>query len=192
MKMPTLTGFDQPPFLIPQEGGTQFQVWEECVYTARKGDSWMIPAGFRTDFATIPAAVSWAIAKLGAWTLAAIVHDLLCEGINAWHAYCTALRTRRGGPLPLRVPAPTANSVDADAIFYRIARDHGVDPITASLLWTGVRWGALFNKARRSGFMQTFWPWLGLSLAFAPILAPATILAVVGRSALWVVRQAIR
>lgn len=168
---PHLKGFDYPPFLIPQENGTEFELWEEVTYTASQGDSWVIPEGFRTDFASIPAVVSWAVPKLGAYTLAAIVHDLLCEGVNR--------RYKRWD-----LDAPTANAVDTDAIFHRIARDHGTDPVTAKLLWVGVRWGALFNPARREGWLSTALPVLGWSLVFAPVLVPATVLALVGRGIL--------
>jgi hypothetical protein len=201
-----LPGFDYPPFLIPQPDGTTFALWEEVTYTGTQGDSWVLPEGFRTDFATIPSIVSWAVAKLGAYTLAAIIHDLLCEGLNRWWR---ALQAFAAGEAFLendldtswivladgtRVDPPTANAVDADAIFYKIARDHGTDPVTAALLYTGVRWGALANPARRDGFMRrdVFWKWLGLSLAFAPVLLPATVLAVVGRGVLRAVRWMLR
>ncbi len=78
-------GFDGPVNVTLDVGGASVSMAEERTYTAKQGDSWVIPKGFRTDFATIPTVLSWAIAKLGLWTLAAIVHDLLCEGLNDWH-----------------------------------------------------------------------------------------------------------
>jgi hypothetical protein len=197
-----IPGFDYPPFLIPQADGTTFTLWEEVVYTARQGDSWEIPEGFSTDFATIPAAVSWAVPKLGAYTLAAIVHDLLCEGLNAWHR-ATGHFTKeavdyysktRGGVHTEHgfINRPTANAVDTDAIFHRIARDLGTDPVTAKLLWVGVRWGALANPARRAGWLKTAPAVLGWSLLFAPVLVPATVLAVIGRGVLKLARRLTR
>lgn len=195
-----LPGFDYPPFLIPQRNGTEFALWEEVTYTGSQGDSWTIPEGFTTDFASIPAAVSWAIPKLGAYTLAAIVHDLLCTGLNDWERAIRTLprATRKyvrdwhairteGGPDGI-VFRPTASAVDTDAIFRKIARSYGVDPVTAALLWTGVRWGALANPARRAGWLKTAPAVLGYSLLFAPVLVPATVLALVGRGVLRVAR----
>jgi hypothetical protein len=186
---PHLKGFDYPPFLIPQENGTEFELWEEVTYTASQGDSWTIPEGFRTDFASIPAAVSWAVPKLGAYTLAAIVHDLLCEGLNDWYR---SGRFTASFPAHRRATPPTASAVDTDAIFHRIARDHGTDPVTARLLWVGVRWGALFNPARRAGWLKTAPAVLGWSLLFAPVLVPATVIAGVGRVVLGAVRRLFR
>jgi hypothetical protein len=194
-----LPGFDYPPFLIPQADGTTFALWEEVVYTGSQGDSWVIPEGFKTDFATIPAAVSWAIPKMGAYTLAAIVHDLLCEGLNDWHRLVTKVgvgeecwpdgQVRYLSGHGDVVTPPAANAVDTDAIFRKIARDYGVDPVTAALLWVGVRWGALANPARREGWLRTAPAVLGLSLLFAPVLLPATVLAVGGRLALRAARR---
>lgn len=200
--LPSLPGFDYPPFLIPQANGTEFQLWEEVIYTGTQGDSWTIPEGFRTDFATIPAVVSWAIPKLGAYTLAAIVHDLLCEGLNDWHAAIEAVKDcsadlwehdGAGGVLRVFhkgrwVEQPTASAVDTDAIFRRIALDLGTDPVTAKLLWLGVRWGALANPARRAGWLKTAPAVLGWSLVYSPVLVPATVLALVGRGVLNVAR----
>lgn len=177
------TGFDRPPLLLVKPDGKSFQCWDQIVYTGSKFDSWTIPKGFTTDFATIPAAVSWAIPKLGAYTLAAIVHDLLCTGLNDWHG-----AQKLVGLLYWKNPAdyPTANAVETDAIFYKIAREVGTDPVTARLLWVGVRWGALANPARRAGWFRpgVMLPVLGWSLVFAPILVPATILALVGQGIL--------
>lgn len=187
-------GFATRPQVFVDADGKSFEMVRDNTYYAKLGDSWLIPAGFKTDFATIPAFVSWAVAKLGAYTLAAIVHDLLCEGLNSWY------RARRHGGIPTRgghpcllhqgrvVPAPTANAVDTDAIFYRIARDHGVDPVTANLLWVGVRWGALANPARREGWLKTAPAVLGLSLLYAPVLLPASIFVLAGRGVLRVAR----
>jgi hypothetical protein len=184
---PALPGFDYAPFLIPQANGTEFELWEEVTYTARLGDSWTIPEGFRTDFATIPSIVSWAIPKLGAYTLAAIVHDALCTGLNDY--YRAKQDFIRPGDRYIRiVPIPTASAIDTDAIFRRIALDMGTDRVTAQLLWVGVRWGALFNPARRPGWLKTAPKVLGWSLLFSPVLVPATVIAGVGQGLLKLTR----
>lgn len=184
----TEPGFDRPPLVLIHDDGVNFEVWDEVVYTGTHFDCWTIPAGFTTDFATIPSVVSWAVPKLGAYTLAAIVHDLLCEGLNDWEAACLAANGDR--TLALRISDfPTANAVDTDAIFYKIARDYGTDPITARLLWAGVRWGALANPARRSGWLKTAPAVLGWSLLFSPVLVPATVVVGVAQGILWSIRK---
>lgn len=194
---PVTHGFDAPVLVTLDEGGASVRLVEERVYTARQGDSWRIPAGFETDFATIPAVVAWAVPKLGIWTTAAIVHDLLCEGLNEWERAVSEFspRARR---IVRRWPAvfangrirraPVASAIDADRIFRRIARDHGADPVTAEILYVGVRWGALANPARREGWLRTAPRVLGSSLLLLPVLLPATVLAVVGRAVLHVAR----
>ncbi len=211
-----LQGFDYPPFLIPQADGVSFALWEEVCYTAKDGDSWDIPEGFRTDFATIPAIVSWAVPKLGAYTLAAIVHDLLCEGLKAWHRALRAVSKGQAAyhfapwsevshgvhtspMVGIRIDStgeivarPTADSVDADAIFRRIALDHGTNRVTARLLWLGVRYGALFSAHRRGGFLRTLLPFLGWSVVFAPVLLPASLVVGVTQLLLGLFRRLAR
>jgi hypothetical protein len=194
-------GFDGPVNVTLDVGGASVTMAEERVYTAKQGDSWRIPKGFRTDFATIPTVLSWAVAKLGLWTLAAIVHDLLCEGLNRWHE-----ATQQWPPAARRIvrdwPAltvdgqcierPTASAVDADRIFRRIARDHGADPVTAEILYVGVRLGALANPARREGWLRTAPRVIGSGLLLAIPLIPATVLAVAGRGLLALARFVVR
>ena len=47
-------GFDRPVLVTLDNGGASVRLTEDRTYTARQGDSWTIPAGFRTDFASIP------------------------------------------------------------------------------------------------------------------------------------------
>ncbi len=199
-----MSGFNAVVLLAARPDGKTFEMWDERVYTGSEGDSWTIPAGFKTDFATIPACVSWAIPKLGAYSLAAIVHDLLCVGLNDWHEALKSLADEGGyfttdsaGAKGIVangrfVPVPTADAVDTDAIFRKIVKEHGVDRVTATLLWVGVRWGALGNASRREGWLKTAPAVLGWSLLFAPVLVPATVLAVVGGGILRVVRRIFR
>ena len=192
-------GFDRKPLVLVEDDGSSFALWDDVDYVSKRGARWTIPAGFKTDFATIPAIVAWAVAKLGAYTLAAIVHDLFCVGLARWHRAIQALhpdavrhavtvtgRVRYGDEW---VDVPTASAVDADRIFYEIARDHGVDPVTARLLWVGVRWGAAFSAHRREGWLSTAPAVLFWSLVFSPVLVPACLVVGVARSVLWVARK---
>jgi hypothetical protein len=103
---------------------------DELVYQGRS-DRFVVPAGFRTDFATVPRPVTWLVPRFGAYTLAAILHDWLCsEGI-------------RSGVVTSR---------DADGIFRRVMRESGVPVLRRWLMWAGVRWGALADARRRPGW----------------------------------------
>lgn len=123
-----------------------------------KDDNWIVPAGFMTDFASVPAVVTWLIPTFGQYTLAAILHDWFCS-----------VEVRTGG----------ISARDADGVFRRIMRELGVPPVRRWLIWTGVRWGALFNPIRRPGWRYDAFPVLAISLLTAPIVVPAGILATV-------------
>ena len=86
----------------------------------------VVPAGFRTDFASVPRVVTWLVPRFGAYTLAAILHDwLVTEGLR------TGVVTSR----------------QADGIFRRVMRESGVPVLRRWLMWAGVRWGALAERA---------------------------------------------
>lgn len=122
-------------------------------YTGRS-QNFMVPAGFVTDFASVPQFLLWLIPSTGAWTLAAVLHDWMCtKGI----AY------------------GVVSSRDADGIFRRVLREHGVPFVKRWLMWTGVRWGALFNPDRRPGFLQDLPLVLLWSLVALPVVLPATV-----------------
>lgn len=112
--------------------------------------SFIVPAGFVTDFASVPRWVTWLVPTLGSYTLAAILHDWLCT---------------------VGITAGIVTSRDADGIFRRVAREEGTGPVTRWLLWTGVRWGALLSRRRRTGWWRDALPVLVLS---ALILRVAT------------------
>lgn len=186
--------FDKTPIVRCLDDGVTFQLVEDLCFTdaVTGGKSWIVPGGFRTDFASIPAIVSWAVSKLGAYTLAAIVHDLLCEGLNDYHRemrrYIAAVHGLPGSMWPPKPERPLVDAVDSDAVLYRIAREYGTDVVTASLVWVGIRWGALFNPARRKGWLRTAPAVLALSTLYAPVLLPASLLALLGRGILRVAR----
>lgn len=117
-------------------------------------DRFVVPAGFRTDFASVPRPVTWLVPRFGAYTLAAILHDwLVTEG----------LRTR------------VVNSRQADGIFRRVMRESGVPVLRRWLMWAGVRWGALANERRRSGWLISAPGVLGISLVAAPLVLPPAV-----------------
>jgi len=104
------------------------------------------PAGYRTDWATIPRWATVLVPHLGLWDEPAVIHDLGCD----------ALRERRqqlrAGHLEPRVPWLDARGVDA--LWHRCLLDVGVGPVMALLLWVAVRWGALASPWRRVGWWR--------------------------------------
>jgi hypothetical protein len=127
---------------------------DDLVYQGR-WERFVVPAGFRTDFASVPRPVVWLVPRFGAYTLAAILHDWLCsEGI-------------RSGVVTSR---------DADGIFRRVMRESGVPVLRRWLMWAGVRWGALADARRRPGWGASAPGVLAISLLAAPLVLPPAIL----------------
>jgi hypothetical protein len=117
-------------------------------------ERFVVPAGFRTDFATVPRPVVWLVPRFGAYTLAAILHDWLCsEGI-------------RSGAVTSR---------QADGIFRRVMREAGVPVLRRWLMWAGVRWGALTDERRRTGWLVSAPGVLAISVLAAPLVLPPAI-----------------
>lgn len=98
---------------IRQTGDTTFAVVAPFLYSG-KHESFTVPAGQDTDFATVPSGITWLIPRYGRWTKAAILHDYL------WR---TGVVTKR----------------DADGIFRRALRELGVPVYKRWLMWTAVR-----------------------------------------------------
>lgn len=156
---------------LETHGDTSFRLLEDVVYEGKCG-TFTVPAGFVTDFASVPAQVSWLIPSYGKYTLAAIVHDYLCVQLNDRHR---GLRESSGDDI--FVPA---SARDTDGIFRRIMRELEVPFLRRWVMWTGVRWGALANPARRKGVAKDLPLMLLWSLLSAPVVIPATIVVGLG------------
>jgi len=131
---------------------------DALVYQGRR-DRFVVPAGFRTDFASVPRVVTWLVPRFGAYTLAAILHDWLCtEGI-------------RSGAVTSR---------QADGIFRRVMRESGVPVLRRWLMWAGVRWGALTDPDRRPGWLFSAPGVLAVSLLAAPVVLPPSVVILPG------------
>lgn len=113
-----------------------------------------VPRGYITDFASVPRFAMWLVPVYGLYTKVAILHDWFCS-----YAIVAGLITAR----------------DADGIFRRVMREEGVPVLMRWIMWTGVRWGALFNPIRRAGWLcwRETPQLLGITLAGAPFVLPA-------------------
>jgi len=107
------------------------------LYVGRR-DVILIPDAFTTDLASVPRIFWSLLPPCGAYERSAVLHDFLCE----------ALAGRQSMPDPLLSPS------DVDGLFRRVMRECGVGLLTRWVMWTGVRWGALFNPHRRAGWLR--------------------------------------
>ena len=122
-------------------------------------DAWCVPAGFQTDFATVPPGLTWLVPTTGRYTPAAVVHDyLLVEAL----------------------PAGLISARDADGVFRRILRELEVPIVRRWIMWIGVRWGAAAKPARRPGWWRDAPTVITLTLVALPFLAPGLIAATLG------------
>lgn len=142
-----------PP--IRQVNDTEWELTEDLVYEGAE-DFFTVPKGFKTDGASIPAALGWLIQNFGRHAKAAFLHDMFCKALND--------------------DAPIVNSRDADGIFRRTLRELNVGFLRRWTMWCGVRWGALFNKKRRKGFGKDALRVVLVSAMVAPIIVPGIIL----------------
>jgi hypothetical protein len=150
--------FEPGSLTVRRVDATRWELVDALVYRGDR-DRFVVPAGFRTDFATVPRLVLWLVPRFGAYTLAAILHDwLVTEG--------------------LRTGAVTSR--EADGIFRRVMRESGVPVLRRWLMWTGVRWGALASERRRSGWAVSAPGVLAISLLAAPLVLPPAFLILPG------------
>lgn len=132
--------------------GESFTLTKAVTYVGKFG-RYVVPAGYVTDFASVPRLLWWFTPKSGPWNKAAIVHDwLITNGLL--------------GEIDITSPK-------VDAEFREALKVCGVGWIRRWLMWTGVRWAAVANHVRRSGWLKTLPQLLTVSaLELAPIVAP--------------------
>jgi hypothetical protein len=124
---------------------------DDLVYRGSR-ERFVVPAGFRTDFATVPRVVTWLVPRFGAYTLAAILHDWLCtDGLAV------------------------VSAREADGIFRRVMRESGVPVLRRWLMWAGVRWGALADERRRAGWWASAPGVLAITVLAAPLVVPPVV-----------------
>jgi hypothetical protein len=161
--------FDSPALTVRRVSDELWEVLEPLVYRGRR-DTFVVPAGFRTDFASVPRVVVWLIPRVGRYTLAAVLHDWLVT---------TGLATG------------AVTSRDADGLFRRVLRELGVPPVRRWLMWTGVRWGALAAPPRRPGWWLDAPRVLVLSVLAAPLVVPPALVVAAALAVYTLVESAV-
>jgi hypothetical protein len=129
---------------------TTWRLTEPLVWTGTKGDTFTVPAGFVTDFATIPRFLHWLVSPYGPYTRAAVLHDWLLVELANWSQNWAARDEPYPGN-PIGANLPPADSRDADGIFRRVMQDLGVSWAKRWTMWAAVRLAACFSSRRAYG-----------------------------------------
>jgi Protein of unknown function (DUF1353) len=146
--------FETPTVAVRSSGAERWELLEPLAYRGRR-QRFVVPAGFRTDLATVPRVLVWLVPRWGLYTQAAVLHDWLCtEGV------ATGAVTAR----------------DADGLFRRVMRESGVPVVRRWLMWSGVRWSALTDPRRRRGWVLSAPGVLAITLLAAPLVLPPVLL----------------
>ena len=111
------TAMNAPPFLFFQGDGATFALGKTFYYEIKATKKKIaVPAGFVTDFASVPALAQGLIPRLGPHSVAAIIHDYLY-----WDQSCTRL--------------------EADNIMVQIMKEYGSSWATRALVYRALRLG---------------------------------------------------
>lgn len=162
------TGFDSE-LSVRAASATTWMLTSPLIWTGTEGDTFTVPVGFVTDFATVPRFLHWLVLPYGPYVRAAVLHDWLLTELAA----SPKSHPNHGGG-SCACPEPPANSRDTDGIFRRVMQDLGVPWPKRWTMWTAVRWAALFNSRRAYGRQvgRDLPRMLGMSVLAAPVVIP--------------------
>jgi hypothetical protein len=108
--------------IVSEVDESRWQLVNDLVYRGNK-DVFTVPAGFKTDFASVPKLFWNILPPTGRYTKAAVLHDWL----YSTHA---------------------VSKEDADGIFRRVMEEEKVGTIKRNIMWLAVKWfgGSAYNK----------------------------------------------
>lgn len=118
-------GFESD-LIVRQAGDFDWVLVEPLRYRGNE-DLFEVPAGSKTDFASVPALFQWLIPRSGRYTRAAVLHDHLWK------------------------KAPEVSLADADGIFRRAMAELNVPFLRRWLMWAAVRIASLLKTWFRDG-----------------------------------------
>lgn len=138
-----------------------FRTWRltsPLIWTGTQGDTFTVPVGFETDFASSPRFLHWLISPYGAYTRAAVLHDYLYRELIEKGSHAVTGR-------------------DADGIFRRVMHDLGVPWIKRWVMWAAVRPHTIFNPRRAYGrqLLPDLPKVIGIWLLAAPFVLPGVV-----------------
>ena len=159
---------------LPDADGSRWRLVEPLAYQGRD-ETFTVAAGFTTDFASVPQALTWLVPRYGRYTKAAIVHDYLWQ------------RCREG----------TFGWADADGILRRAMRELDVPFLRRWLMWAAVRLAGIVTRSPSSLWTQGLGSLaafvlaivLGLAYVAVPVVVVVAFTAVfaVAEALVWVV-----
>ena len=136
-------------------GDEEWQLLAQVGYEG-KFDSFEVPAGTETDFASVPRVFVWLLPRYGKYTQAAILHDYL------WR---------------VAVPEGQLTLPEADGIFRRAMRELGVPFLRRWMMWSAVRVGALVKPGGRKRWIQESWRVVPIAIvSLLIVLLPAILI----------------
>lgn len=150
---------------VRQIDDKNWAVLRSFTYTGDK-ETFVVPVGAPTDFASVPRVFTWFLPSYGKYTLAAILHDYL------WRELAASGRM---------------NYIDADGIFCRAMRQLGVPFMQRWIMWAAVRWAALFRPRGRNLWWREALRVVLVSALALPLLAPPGAVVAVGLVVVYVV-----
>jgi hypothetical protein len=169
----TSTGFDSD-VSVRAYTATTWSLTTPLIWTGSKGDTFAVPVGFVTDFATVPRFLHWLVSPYGGYTRAAVLHDWLLVQLAGWTD-----RYNGGRNLDMALPEnlPPADSRDCDGIFRRVMEELGVPWAKRWTMWAAVRVAALFNSRRAYGraFHKDAAKVIGIGILVGPVVLPGII-----------------
>ena len=146
-------------------GDEEWQLLAQVGYEG-KVDSFEVPAGTETDFASVPRVFVWLLPRYGKYTQAAILHDYL------WR---------------VAVPDGQLTLPEADGIFRRAMRELGVPFLRRWMMWSAVRLGALVKPGGRKRWIQESWRVVPIAIVSLLIVLPPAILILVALGVFYLV-----
>jgi len=141
-------------YLVVKECEVDDNKWElvhDLVYRGND-DFFVVPAGFATDFASVPKIVSWLVPRYGRYTKAAVLHDYLLED-----------------PDGLGI-----SRCDADGLFRKTLKELDVGYVRRRLMWAGVRWAGGVSSCGGGELFVV----LLITLLALPLIVPLAVVAV--------------
>ncbi|MFC0597689.1 DUF1353 domain-containing protein [Streptomyces palmae] len=132
---------------VAQVSDTDWRLLRPLTYQGAQ-TTFEVPAGFITDFASVPRIFVWLFPTYGRYTKAAILHDFLCRNPDL------------------------ADRADADGVFRRAMRELGVPLLRRWMMWAAVRAASGLSRIRIGQLAA----WLVVALSSALFLAvPAVV-----------------
>jgi hypothetical protein len=164
------SGFSRGAKVVVEEiDDKNWKVRDPFSYTG-KTETFAVPVGAETDFASVPRIFVWFLPRYGRYTLAAILHDYL------WRQ-----RARTGA----------MEYIDADGTFRRAMRELRVPFLRRWIMWAAVRWGALTKPGGWRGWWRESWRVLLVTAVALPILLPPAVVVAVALAVFYVLEAVV-